>query len=220
MEKKLKISILTDSSSWMNTYNKILMDSLKEVGCEVSLISSKHDIREGDIAFFLSCFDIIGKEYLQKNNHNIVVHASNLPQGKGWSPMTWQILEGKNEIPLSLFEATEKVDSGDIYLRDKIILKGTELISEWQEIMGKKIVDMCLHFVEDYPNIITKKIKQEGVETFYPQRTPKNSQLDINKTIKDQFNLLRVVDNEKYPAFFEINGKVYLLKIYERKDEE
>ena len=41
----------------------------------------------------LSCGQIINKEVLQRNRNNLVVHAGALPKGKGWSPLTWQILE-------------------------------------------------------------------------------------------------------------------------------
>ena len=72
---------------------------------------------------------------------------------------------------------------------------------------------MCLDFVKNYETI--NPHKQTGDESVYPRRTPKDSELDINKTIKEQFNLLRIVDNEKYPAFFEIGGKRYEIKIKE-----
>ena len=39
------------------------------------------------------------------------------------------------------------------------------------------------------------------------------NKLDIDKTIRDQFQLLRIVDNEKYPAYFELNGCKYILRI-------
>ena len=61
---------------------------------------------------------------------------------------------------------------------------------------------------------------QRGEETFYKKRTPKDSELDINKTIKEQFNLLRIVDNEKYPAFFKFKNKIYTLKIESVKLQE
>lgn len=34
-----------------------------------------------------------------------------------------------------------------------------------------------------------------------------------NKTIREQFNFLRVVDNERYPVYFELNGMQFVLKI-------
>jgi len=45
---------------------------------------------------------------------NLVVHESDLPRGKGFAPVKWQILDGKKEIPVCLLETTEQVDSGDI----------------------------------------------------------------------------------------------------------
>jgi methionyl-tRNA formyltransferase len=51
-------------------------------------------------------------------------------------------------------------------------------------------------------------------------RTSKDSKLNMNKTIKNQFNLLRIVDNERYPAYFIYNNKKYILKIYEDKNDK
>ena len=213
-----KITILTDTSSWMNKYNINLKNKLEKLGHKVKLIHSKKELENGDIAFFLSCFEIISGEFLSLNKNNIVVHASKLPNGKGWSPASWQILEGKNIIPLTLFEASEKVDAGDIYLQDKLVLDGCELIDEWQDKLGKKIVQMCITYVSKYKKM--KGESQRGEETFYKKRTPKDSELDINKTIKEQFNLLRIVDNEKYPAFFKFKNKIYTLKIESVKLQE
>ena len=211
MAQKFKITILTNRSSWMNKYDIILEQKLNNLGHSVRIIHSKKDLTEGDIAFFLSCFEIIGDEYLQLNKNNIVVHASDLPKGKGWSPTSWQILEGKNEIPLTLFEAVNAVDAGNWYIKDTMTLNGYELVDEWQNKLGEKIIEMCLKYVENYET--TEGIPQTGSETFYAKRSPKDSELDIDKTIREQFNLLRIVDNEKYPAFFEINGNRYIVKI-------
>lgn len=49
-----------------------------------------------------------------------------------------------------------------------------------------------------------------GKESFYPKRSPKDSELDINKSLNEQFNLLRIASNEDFPAFFYKDGK----KIY------
>lgn len=211
MVEKLLITILTDKTSWMNRYSLELANEIEKLGHKVNLVSSKNEIKSGDIAFFLSCFEIIKGEKLELNRNNIVVHASKLPHGKGWSPMSWQILEGKNVVPITLFEATECVDAGDIYIQDEIILAGSELLDEWQHKLGKKIIEMSIKYVKNYNQICPQA--QTGIETFYNKRTSKDSELNIDKTIKEQFNLLRVVDNDNYPAFFELNGQKYKLKI-------
>ncbi len=145
--------------------------------------------------------------------HNLVVHESDLPQGKGWSPLTWQILEGKNQIPVTMIEAEEKVDSGVIYAQEWIEFQGHELVEELRAAQAKTTIRLCEKFVREYPEIIDTAKEQAGEESFYPRRKPEDSRLDPGKSIKENFNLLRVVDNEKYPAWFELDGWKYLLKI-------
>jgi methionyl-tRNA formyltransferase len=204
------IQILVDNiNSWILPYAKKLRLLLLEQGHQAVLIHQHKQIQKGDFLFLLSCEQIL--KDLSLNKHNLVVHESDLPKGKGWSPLTWQVLEGKNQIPITLFEATEKVDAGDIYLQDFIDLEGHELVEELRQKQGEKTIALILKFINQYPDI--KKKPQVGSESFYPRRTPKDSQLDPQKTIEEQFNLLRVCDNEKYPAFFYKDGIKYLLKI-------
>ena len=75
---------------------------------------------------------------------------------------------------------------------------------------------MIIEFVERFSSITRNP--QVGKETFYPRRNKKENELDVNKTITEQFNLLRVVDNERYPAYFYKYGKKYILKIYKDND--
>lgn len=211
----MNITILTDKSSWMNYYNVILAERLLSLGHIVNLVSSKEDIHNGDVAFFLSCFEVIASEKLKMNKNNVVVHASLLPQGKGWSPASWQIIAGKNKIPITLFEANDKIDGGVIYQVDEVSLVGHELLDEWQRILGLKIVEMCYKFIENYDNLKPKQ--QQGEESFYRRRKPCDSELDVNKTIEQQFDLLRIVNNENYPAFFYYKGHKYILQIFKEK---
>ena len=67
---------------------------------------------------------MLNSEQLSLHGYNLVVHESALPKGQGWSPMTWQILEGLNIIPVTLFEAVADLDAGPIHLQHQIKLKG------------------------------------------------------------------------------------------------
>jgi len=210
--KNMRLTVITDNpKSWFIPYAEKLTAELKRDGHQVAFCTDYADVKQGDCAFLLSCERIVPKEVLSLHSHNIVVHASALPKGKGWSPMTWQILEGKDDVPITLFEAAEKVDSGAVYLRDTIRFEGHELIDELRDALGKKIVEMVLKFAGSYPKI--KGEEQQGTETFYARRRPKDSEIDVNKTLAESFNQLRVVDNERYPAFFRHKGRTYVLKI-------
>lgn len=180
---------------------------------EVVLIHDQDNIHNGDILFILSYWRKVDIKYLSNFRTSVVIHESDLPKGRGWSPMTWQILEGKNTIPIVLFEANSKIDSGKIYLKDEIILEGHELIDEIRLKQAMKTIELCDRFIHLYPDIINEGVLQIGEPSFYPRRTPKDSRLDVSKTIEEQFNLLRVVDNDQYPAFFDYKGHRYIIKI-------
>jgi methionyl-tRNA formyltransferase len=206
----MKIQVLVDNlKSYIVQYAQKFVSDMTIIGHSATLIHDKDKVQKGDVLFLLSCEQIF--RHLDLNKHNIVIHASDLPQGRGWSPLTWQVIEGKNVIPVTLFEAVEKIDAGDFYLKDEIILEGHELLPEIQHLLSTKIIEMATKFVKEHLELSPNK--QIGKASFYPKRTPKDSELDIHKTIDEQFNLLRVCDNEKYPAFFYKNGVKYLVKI-------
>lgn len=62
------------------------------------------DIPIGDMCFYLYYGKIVDKNRLVQYWNNLFVHASDLPNGRGWSSLTWQILEGKEKIPVTIFE--------------------------------------------------------------------------------------------------------------------
>lgn len=208
----MKITILTDNpNSWILPYIDDLKKELNQTN-SVTHIYSTSDIIEGDIMLILSCEKILKSEHLKLHKSNVVVHPSKVPLGKGWSPLAWQILEGSNNIPVSLFEAVEAVDAGDVYMVDYINLKGHELNDEIKHQQGLITMKMVKKYIDEFESM--KGIPQSGEETFYPRRRQKENELGIDKTISEQFNLLRVVDNERYPAHFYINGRKYIVKIY------
>lgn len=213
----MKINIIIDNKkSWF--YGKVerLAKEITKRGHTCDIFSEQKEIpNTSDITFFLSCAEYVTQETREKSKFNIVIHASDLPEGKGMSPTTWKILEGKSTIPVTLFEVADKIDAGDYYLKDAFDLDGTELIEEWQEKLYICIERMALIFIEKLNDL--KPIAQQGESSVYRRRTPEDSELDIHKSLESQFNLLRVCDNEQYPAFFMHNGKKYIIKIFKEK---
>jgi len=206
----MKLAILTSPNQWFCDFTERLSNELGGA----HIFENHNDISESyDVVFILSYHEIIENSFLSKNKHNIVIHASDLPVGKGWAPLFWQVLEGKSKITFSMFEATEGVDDGPIYMQQELILNGLELNNELRVKQAEIQIKMCKDFVANY-SIHNEPRMQIGNETFYSKRNASDSELDINKTIREQFNLLRIVDNEEYPAFFRIGGKKFVIKIY------
>ena len=213
------IAVLTSEESWFVPYAKEMVDILEQKGYKSNLFHNCDDIEEDfQVVFILSYFNIINEQSLKKHKHNLVAHESDLPLGKGWAPLFWQILEGKNKIPVVLFEATSEVDEGDIYIKDYITLQGHELNDEIRKKQAQKTIELCLRFLDNYKNL--KPTKQTGQGTFYTKRTPEDSELDKEKSVSEQFNLLRIVNNEEFPAFFYYKGHKYILKIFKEEQEK
>lgn len=208
----MKIYILIDDpKSWFMPYGIELKKKLINKKNEVYLIQQASEEYSGDICFMLSCIHLVSKKFLSQFQHCIVVHASDLPQGKGFSPLQWQILEGKNEIVLTLIEVDEQADHGPYYLKNTVSFDGHELLPDLRRKMAQKIIKMCLYYVGQYDTLTAKQ--QEGEESIYRRRNAKDDEIDINKSIKEQWNHLRTADNQRHPLWFEYMGHKYILKI-------
>jgi methionyl-tRNA formyltransferase len=51
------------------------------------------------------------------------------------------------------------------------------------------------------------------VPTYYPKRTPSDSRVDPKKSIEAQFDLMRACDPDRFPAYFELHGSRYIIKL-------
>lgn len=207
----MNIVILSAQNSWINPFIERLLDHLK--GHDIAWRHEPEDL-SGDVCFLLSWERIVPTEFRKRFGHILIVHASDLPEGRGMSPLTWQILEGRNEITVSLLAAEDKVDCGDIYAQERLVYKGNELLAELQKGIGEATINLCAGFVQRLTSGFLTPRPQVGEPTYYRWRKSEDSRFDPEKSIASQFDLFRVVDNEKYPAFFEHRGRRYRLKIY------
>jgi len=219
MQKKIKVAYLLDNSNdWIKKYIKKFKLLKKSKKYNSKIFTNYRRIKNHDIVFVISYTKILKSSFLKKNKLTLVVHASNLPKGKGFSPIQWQILEKKNEINFCLLKAATKVDSGEIYEKDFISLDGTELYDKIRYFQAIATMKIIYRFLKKYPNVIS--IQQNGKSTFYRRRTKKDSILNINLPIKKLFNQMRIANNEKWPSFFIYKKKKYIIKIFEKNVQD
>ena len=215
MNKKYKVTFLLDDNNlWIEKYLRKSKINQKNKKYQFFISKNYKNIKNQDIVFPLSYTKILPKKFLLDNKNIVIAHCSKLPKNAGFAPLQYEILKNKKKFYISLIKAIEKVDSGPIYLQNSFKLNGTELINEIRSKQAIEVIKIIKEFLLKYPNIIAKK--QSGNRNFNRRRNAKDSQLKINKTIKEQFNHLRINDNELYPSFFYYKGKRYILKIYEK----
>lgn len=215
MIKKYKVTFLLDKSNLWFENQLRSFDFKLERKYIFKISKDPAKVKNQNIVFPLSYTKILPESFLQKNELVLIAHPSKLPKDKGFAPVQYQILKNKKKIFISLIKAEKDVDAGPIYLQTSFTLNGTELCSEIRKIQGLGLLKIIKKFLTVYPDVKSKK--QIGKGNFNKRRYPKDSQLNVNKTIKQQFNHMRINDNELYPSFFYLKGQKYVIKIFKEK---
>lgn len=180
---------------------------------QVELVRSKKELSGGDILFLISCAEIINSDDRAAYTSCLVLHASDLPIGRGWSPHIWQILEGKENITLSLLEAEDQVDSGHIWKKVNFRVSKDALWDEINRKLFESEIELIDFAVSEFERVIPTQ-QNIGIEpTYYPRRTPLDSRIDPELSLASQFNKIRVCDPKRFPAFFEMHGQKYKITL-------
>lgn len=127
-------------------------------------------------------------------------HMTDLPFGRGGSPLQNLILRGCKKTKLTAHKMVEIIDSGDIYMKRSLSLKGS---AKAIYIRSTKI---SLNMIEKILIKKNKTKKQKGKITLFKRRTPNQSKIDFKKNITDIYDFIRMLDAPGYPKAF-INYK-------------
>jgi len=209
----MKITILcSDALHPVNAYLQSWIETNKEQH-QIDLVRAKSELSDGNILFLISCAEIVTEAERQPYEKALVIHASDLPYGRGWSPHIWQIIGGATTITITLLEVANKIDSGDIWEKLKFEVPKNAL---WDEINGLLFdAELTLmNFAVKYFGSIEPQQQAAAIEpTYHPKRGPSDSHIDPERSIRDQFDLLRVCDPDRFPAYFELYGSRYNIRL-------
>ncbi len=180
---------------------------------DIDLVRNTSGLAGGDILFLISCSEIIRARNRGLYRKTLVMHASALPMGRGWSPHIWQILDGCSEITLTLLEAEDKVDSGAIWRQSKLGISRTALWNEINDRLFEAELAM-MDFAVEQMETIRPYPQDPAVEpSYFPKRTPADSRISVDESIAGQFDLIRVCDPVRYPAHFEFRGRKFRIRL-------
>lgn len=128
----------------------------------------------------------------------IVFHMTDLPFGRGGSPLQNLISRGICETKMSAIRCCEGIDSGPVYLKRNLSLFGT---AEEIYIRAAEVVkEMTLYIIENSPI----PVDQVGTPVVFPRRRPEEGNIHNLKSLKQLYDNIRMLDAEGYPhAFLE-----------------
>ncbi|MFX1256287.1 MAG: methionyl-tRNA formyltransferase [Promethearchaeota archaeon] len=154
--------------------------------------------------FFVHWSWIIPKEIFEKYEC-VVFHITDLPFGRGGSPLQNLIVRGIYETKISALRVVQELDAGDIYLKKPLNIEyGTaeEIFRNASEIIYQMIEEIIEGELKPKP--------QEGAITKFMRRKPEESNLKGLNDIRKVYDCIRMLDGEGYPkAFLEIERMRY-----------
>jgi methionyl-tRNA formyltransferase len=133
----------------------------------------------------------------------IAFHMTDLPYGRGGSPLQNLIVRGLRETRLSAFRMSHEIDAGPVYLKEDLSLEGTarEIYERASELSAR----MVGRIVRQQP----QPVPQEGEVVVFKRRTKKDSEIPADLLSREQiYDFIRMLDCEGYPAAFVERGGI------------
>lgn len=157
---------------------------------------------------------------IPKKIHNnfdcIAFHMTDLPFGRGGSPLQNLIIQGYKKTKISAFKVTDKLDAGPIYLKKDLLLDGTadEIFRRASKII---FFEMIPYIIKNTPTPHPQKRKT----TIFKRRKPEESDISNLNDINTIYDYIRMLDAEGYPkAFIEKNNLRIEFQDAKKKNDE
>lgn len=163
--------------------------------------------------FVVVAFRILPKEVFEIPKFgSFNLHGSYLPKYRGAAPIQWALINGDTETGLTTFKLAEKVDTGNIYLQEKVKINpddNFETLHDRMSDLGAKLVLDTVNLIES-GNYDLKK-QDDLLASPAPKITKEICLIDWNKSATEIHNLVRGLSPHP-AAYFNYNNKV--IKIY------
>ena len=136
-----------------------------------------------------------------ENYRCIIFHMTDLPFGRGGSPLQNLIVRGYTETKISAIRASKSIDTGEIYLKHPLSLYGS---AEEIFVRSAKVINIMIRkMIDENP----KPYPQVGMVTTFKRRRAEESDIAPLETLEQLYDYIRMLDCEGYPnAFAEIGN--------------
>ena len=188
--------LIVSEKSW----NKELVSYLQSTMPQYAfyLISQKEDFtveRIGSISpvkIFIPHWSYIIPSAIFERYECIVFHMTDLPYGRGGSPLQNLIVRGLTATKLSALRVEAGLDTGPVYLKMDLSLLGTaeEIFVRANKLVGKMIVEIIQNNLQPVP--------QEGDPVVFKRRKPEQSDMSGLEKLEEIFDYIRMLDADGY----------------------
>lgn len=177
---------------------------------EIHIISDKDKLFQEsnkispDYIFFPHWSYIIPSE-IYENFECVVFHMTDLPFGRGGSPLQNLIVREIYETKISALRVTKELDAGPIYLKEFLSLIGNadEIFRRAADIIFDKMIP---YIIDENPT----PIPQEGEPIIFCRRKPEDGEIFYDMPLYKMYDYIRMLDGEGYPRAYMNLGRYKL----------
>lgn len=133
----------------------------------------------------------------------VIFHMTDLPYGRGGSPLQNLILRGHTETKMTALRCSGVMDAGPIYMKQPLSLKGA---ASTIFVQATGVIESMIQSIVKEEPVPTP---QQGDPVIFERRTPAQSDLTQApiQSLNDFFDFIRMLDAEGYPqAFIDLHG--------------
>lgn len=126
----------------------------------------------------------------------VVFHMTDLPFGRGGSPLQNLIVRGIHHTKISAIRVTDGLDAGPVFLKRDLSLEGSA-----QEIF-LRAATIVFGMIDEILDKKPQPVPQEGEVVQFKRRKPRDGCMDETKALEEAFDFIRMLDAEGYPSAF------------------
>ena len=141
---------------------------------------------------------------IHQNFECVCFHMTNVPYGRGGSPLQNLIIDGQTETKVTGLRMVEEMDAGPVYAKRSMSLDGRA--EEIYLRSGKLCWEMARWIIANEPT----PILQAGEITQFFRRKPEQSRLPLQSELSGIYDFIRMMDAPTYPHAFVEHGKFRL----------
>lgn len=142
--------------------------------------------------FFLHWSEIVPK-WLVEKYECVCFHPTDLPYGRGGTPIQNLILRGHKTTVLTAFRMTSELDAGPVYYKAPLLLRGSlrTIFSREMNVAAQMVGYIVKH--EPVPD------PQAGEPVYFTRRKPEESEIDSRHSLDQLYDHIRMLDAPGYP---------------------
>ena len=193
----MSVYIIASTKSWhdrlvINLQNQFVSDTFIRFKDSCDLIPERLNELDPKYIFFPHWSWII-PDTIFKSFPCVIFHMTDLPYGRGGSPLQNLIIRGHKNTMITALKCAEGIDAGPIYAKKPLRLHGSanEIFIRSSHIIEKMIADIITKNPEPIP--------QKGDIVSFKRRTPEQSEMQGEESVENVYNFIRMLDADEYP---------------------